>query len=129
MYGLSWTIDGAIGINHHLTRLPRAVVVIAIPCVSNLFRTGLVGIGIGKDICPPVIRLEEALALRIRRQLMYFLSGQTRFLTDTHLRIGNGLSCRGLHHHIACRLVWLSLPHHINVGHEIQHTSHRSVGL
>ena len=124
MNGLPWTIDSPIGIDHRFARLPTSVVDIVIPQVMVHFRTGLIVIGRGKEIRMSVVRLEEALAFRICGQVTDSLVIHARSFADAHLGVGDGLSCRGLHHHNADPLIRLRFRHHKHVGHIIQATGH-----
>ena len=99
MHGLSRTIDGAVGIDHHLTRLPTTSFIKAILVITSLLRTGLVCIRIGKDLTPSALTFKEALAFGVGGQMITLLSGQTRIDTHPHIGIADGLSGRGFYHH------------------------------
>ena len=107
MNGLSRTIDSTIGKNHVLSQFPLTIIVIAVTHIVTQFRTGLIGIGIGKDLRPLAIATKEALAFRVSRQKMGLLSGQTRILTHSDRRFSNRLSGRSLHYHKSRRPVGL----------------------
>ena len=99
MNRLSRAIDGPVGIDHRLTRLPLPCIIKGITGKTILIRTSLVCICIGKDLISPALAVEDTLTFRVGSQVMGLLGSQTRIDTNPHLGVGDGLSGRGLHHH------------------------------
>ena len=97
MYRLTWTINAAIGKNSGLIHRTISPVEF-VTTITIQHCTRLVGIGIGK--------------YRIWT------------LLDTQMRIGNGVTCRSIHHLITCFAIGLSLGNNEYVGNMIQCTDY-----
>ena len=106
MHRLTWSVDGAIGIQAGLGHLLLAIVIL-IAAVTIQSRRGFVGIRISKHLPTTVhhFLLENIFALRIGDAMVRFPIVITDALFDTQMSPGNGLSRRRIDHHIAYTLV------------------------
>ena len=122
VYRLSGTVDGPVGKD---LRTFWIIVVLVIPVTvgSTQLRTGLVFVGIGKDLATPVVlALIQILTIGIRPYIRDIIFIIGFILLDTQVGIGDGLSCCGTDHHITGHIVGLTLCQGIDIRHEIELT-------
>ena len=131
MNRLTWSINGAIGIDAGLLHL-KLIAIIAIAEGAFEGWTGSISLRIGKGFHTMVgiLGLEEIFALAISHSIMLFPLVVSHLLLDMQLGTSNGLTCRGTDHHIADGFVLrLGLSNSIDISDEVKRTLYLSRGI
>ena len=108
MDGLTGTVDAPVGIDTG-TRHIVLTLVIAVLIVGSEFRTGLIIIRIGKHLTlvSGIVGLQEIFTLGISDRVDNLILA-IMFLCDAQMSASDGLTGRGMYHHITEGL-WLGL--------------------
>ena len=126
---LAGAIDGTVGVELGLLHQVSTLVVTVAAAEIHL-RRGLVRVGIGEYLLATSFWVGEvALALAVGHEVVGVVFTITDVASDAQVGLGDGLTRRGAHHHVADSVVRLFLGHRVDIGHVIETADNVRRGL